>query len=239
MGEGDNREEVDVEVNVTRCTAREQSHCDTSGSGHYDYFYDGYYPAGASLEECTSTAPAYHDFYVGTTAEHCYYEGQEVWQPTDGSYEEKCGVIQQRKYWREDSSPQRTDLAFLTFETHRDARYYLAANTGDNDYDEYIAGLMNWDAIVDMEDTDQIMYRQGGRTGRCQGNVIGAYGGYNVKNFDSDAYSMGGDSGGPHFVINSHDHAYLAGSHWGRPTSDRCRAIFLEDNYNELNLSFR
>lgn len=241
VGEGDNREKRDVEVNITRRTARESSHCDTSGSGHYDYFYEGNYPAGASLETCTSLAPAYHysHGYVGTTAGHCYEAFDEVWQPTDGSSEEKCGMIQREEYWKEDSSPQRTDIAMLTFSSHRDAYYYLAANTGDSDYDEYLAGMMSWSAIADMEDTNETMYRQGGRTGRCQGNVVGAYGGYSVRNFDTDAYEMNGDSGGPHFMINDDGSAYIAGGHWGGPTSSTSRGIFIRDIYDRFSLEFR
>lgn len=237
VGEGENKEEVNVEVSVTRSTTTED-YCTYNGD-FYDYYYEDC-PAGAQTDApCTTGSPGYHpDYgYVCTTSGHCYDLHEYVYQPDTSDSNHYLGQVEDREYW-DDGDPDLSDMSVIETAAGRTAHYWIASDSGSNQYDEYIAGTLSWSTITDMEDSLQQMEKQGATTGRCAGDVEETYGGRSVRTFEVNAARQGGDSGGPHFNITD-GYAYIAGNHRGEGPSGYAEGIYWEDQYDRFNMSFQ
>lgn len=239
VGEGDNREEREIEVSVERVTETEVS-CGVTSDDYYDHYYDDC-PGGARIDNdndvCTSTAPGWHSSHgtVIVTTGHCFWVGDAINQP----HSDYLGSVQERVYW--DDDPDHSwpcDGLYLDIGSSRGYRYYLASDDGDNQYDEQMSGQLYWNAITDMEDSafDQ-MEKQGITTGRCAGDVIGTYSNYDVNWFEVDTLVEDGDSGGPNFVINSDGDAELGGITRAE-YNNNVRSNYLNDQYDHLGVTF-
>jgi hypothetical protein len=231
------REEVDLEVYVKRRTVTEQS-CGVKSSGlYYDHYYDQC-PGGAyvSTDENyygTSCAPGSHsEGSVITTAAHISGTnvGDKVYQPGG----ELLGEVIERSY----HSPYPSDGVAILIDGSRWFDYSLASDDGDNTYKRNLDGIMAWSAIKDMEDNSlQNMERQGAKTGHCAGMVTETYKPGSFRYFTTGAIEGGGDSGGPHFYIESDGDTLISGLHKGESGGDSL-APYIRDQYSELNISF-
>lgn len=234
VGEGENREEVDVPVSVERRTLG-RDNCDPYGGNNY---YDDYFdpvPGGVYIEGCTAGAPAYHsDYGYGmSTAGHCFDKWEGVYQPN--SDYDVFGTVVRHEYHGDDDSAATPDMCYIDEGDTRNVTYYLGNNDGGTDY--FFAGTLAWDSIVDMEDGLQQMGKQGNSTGRCWGDVVETYPYDDPRAFETNAPRDGGDSGGPHFTV-SDDYAYFAGTHIGY-IGDDAYAGYWEDHYDLMGLTFR
>lgn len=234
VGEGDNREKVDVPVSVERRTVGTEN-CGDSDSPYFTDYYDPV-PAGVKLESCTTGAPGYSSNYgyVMTTAGHCYGVGEYTYQPNASDISNYFGTTRDRVYHGDDDSADTPDMVYMSQD--RGVDYYIGADGGGTDY--YIIGNLYWDNIQDMHDGGiEQMYKQGKATGRCSGSVRETYPDKYPRAFEIGALHDGGDSGGPHFTLNDYDHAYYAGGHIGY-TNYHSFAGYWEDHYDMLGLDF-
>ena len=237
-GEGDNREERDVEVEVIR--TEKTADCDPDGGSYYDHYYDNI-PSGAQTDSCTTGPPAYsNDYsdYVITTAGHCYDLWDTIEQP-NGS--DAATVDDDESFLETNDDIHYSDMCFGRPESGRTVHYYIASDEDDNEYDEYIAGTVSWTRIKDIQDsTFETLEKQGATTHRCGGTVLTTHPGDVVRSMEIEAPRAGGDSGGPYFDLSSDGYAYIAGHHIRQGQDyDWSEGAFWEDQYERLGLKFQ
>lgn len=226
----DARRERELEVEVRRVREQKNHYCYPYDDHYDEYWYD--VPGGVLLDgSCTTCMPGWHsDYgYVLTSAGHCFDEGDLVKQGGYGWGE--CVNSIDSGY---------VDIATIDNTTSRGWDYYLGNNDGGTD--EEIAGWLDWQVLKDMvDDTDESMKKQGQQTGRCRGIVQGAWKSNGIRHFETSAVSDDGDSGGPHFDIDSSGDAQVSGLHRGTypdTDNDNARATYIDDLYDEADLYF-
>jgi len=238
-GKGDNAVTVrGIPVTIEKVTQKLQ---DT-------WYNDEYRPVpGGCRMECekegpgTTCTPAYDgdiNEYVIVTAGHLIEDedpGYKVMQPDDPN-SSSIGKSD-NAFFHDDF-----DAATVDLKNGVDFKYGFADEPSGYVNNEEIYGTIAWTSIKDMEgNTSYKLTKQGMNTGREDGYIVWASD--TNKIFETTAYTLSGDSGGPHFNIDG-DKALIAGVHnYGEDTDgdgsfdDRAGATAMETVNNTFNLT--
>lgn len=183
----------------------DQQNATTTNTPYYDYEYSSV-PAGCQFTptdggECTVGTPAYsHDKNTGVliTAGHCIDPDEIAYQPSSSR------TVGSATNNNEEHTPY-FDAGEI--DASVPIEFDIASDSPDSYEGWPIQGIKTWDWIkAEEHNNDYGVYKQGRTSGRKSGNIIATAGGGGVSNeckgyFELDASCQGGDSGGPHFIL--------------------------------------
>jgi hypothetical protein len=217
-GKADTVEGIPVIINQRDI---EEQTCWPDDDPYYNYDYQPNMPGGVTIScggRATSGTSAYDNDTsqrVMLTAGHVGKPVDDVYQPCSEDSTSKVGSIVDSL---EDGNFDVAEFDHYSGDGQQEVfQNYIGGDSGPNDLDLYIDGVVGWDTIVDNIHTSYELHQQGSTTGRDHGEIVCATtesceNNAQYRSIIVESTPDSGDSGGPYFE-KLNGNALIAASH--------------------------